>query len=86
MSVEKTVIDLDETVQRLRYTCPRGHRSWEPTNCHFYCKQCASAHDDVDPAFDVLNDAKTGAELERDEVELTTEMGSYKDCYKGEPR
>ena len=84
MSAHKTVIDLDNTVQRLRYTCPRGHRSWEPTNYHYYCKQCASAHEDVDPAFDELHDQKTGATLARDEVELMTEMGSYKDCYKGQ--
>ena len=56
--------------------CPRGHRSWEPTNHHFWCQKCA-ASDDYDGVFQMLRDRKTGAELSRDRVRLVTPVGPY---------
>ncbi|ELZ92981.1 hypothetical protein C440_12709 [Haloferax mucosum ATCC BAA-1512] len=61
-------------MDRWRYTCPRGHRTWEPTNHHFWCERCASA-ENVDGAFDQLRDKVTGELFARDEVLLLTETG-----------
>jgi hypothetical protein len=75
-------IRLDDKADRWRWTCPAGHRSWEPTNNHFWCKQCAqSAADhaaDVDPVFHELRDEGTGDTYERDELTLITPAGRYK--------
>lgn len=80
-SKARTVIDLDDEHDRRKWRCPRGHMSWEPTNNHFWCKACSDGWD-VDPEFaELVNDA-TGEMLERDEVELITEMGHYKALYK----
>ena len=78
----KTVINLDDEHDRRKWRCPRGHMSWEPTNNHFWCSKCANSWD-VDPEFDQLANDATGDTLERDEVQLITEMGNYKALYKG---
>ena len=74
-------IQLNDDTDRWRWTCPAGHRSWEPTNHHFWCQQCAkiaSDHgDDVDPVFHKLRDQTTGNTYERDEVTLMTPAGPY---------
>lgn len=70
-----TTIHLENDTDRWRYTCPRGHRNWEPTNRHFWCQSCARAHDDPDPTFYELTDATTGEQLHRDELELVTPAG-----------
>lgn len=64
-----TQIDTDDWVDRSRYVCPRGHRSWEPTNHHFWCARCASSYD-VDPEFDELHDKRTDETIPREEVTL----------------
>jgi hypothetical protein len=33
-------IKLEEEMDRWAWTCPAGHRSWRPTNNHFWCQQC----------------------------------------------
>ncbi|WP_311170635.1 hypothetical protein [Halobellus ordinarius] len=86
MSQAVTEIDLDDEADRWRYTCPRGHRDWTPSNYHFICSACARSHDDVDPAFEDLRDKKTGRMLAREEVKLTTDVGDYVDLYKGGER
>jgi len=84
MSKTVMTIDLDESADRWRFVCPRGHRDWEPTNYHFWCAACArSLADDVDPEFDELKDKKTGRTLGRSEVRLKTKVGDYVDLYKG---
>lgn len=82
MSVQKRTIDLDDTIDRRRYRCPRGHCDWEPTNHHYYCASCARSWE-FDGEFERLHDQKTGELLERDEVTLETEAGSYVELFKG---
>lgn len=64
------VIDLDNTLDRQRYRCPRGHAKWEPWNGYLYCWSCSSHNWDVDPQFEELHDKKTGETLRRDDVEF----------------
>jgi len=77
-------IDLEDEGDRWRYICPAGHRSWEPTNNHFWCQACASASSwqDVDPEFEELVDRKEGKSLKREDVHLVTPRGEYRDLYK----
>ena len=79
-----TTIHLEDETDRWRFTCPRGHRNWEPTNRHFWCQTCSRSHDDVDPAFDALHDAKTGESIHRDELELLTPVGPLDHGSRGE--
>jgi hypothetical protein len=69
-------IEIENRHDRWRYVCPMGHRSWEPTNHHFWCKLCAN-HEDDDGTFDALLDRKTDELLQREEVRLLTEAGPY---------
>lgn len=76
----RTQIKLEKRADRWRWVCPNGHRSWEPTNEHFWCATCARTHGaDVEPSFEELRDQKTDKLLDRDEVELLTEAGPYRD-------
>lgn len=76
----RTQIELEDKADRWRYVCPAGHRSWEPTNEHFWCAACASGPDaDVNPSFTQLRDQKTDDLLDRDDVELLTDAGPYTD-------
>ena len=78
-------IHLDDEGDRWRFVCPRGHRTWEPTNHHFWCQACAESPDlDIDPVFHELHDLTTGDELERGDVRLVTEMGEYADIRRSE--
>lgn len=63
-------LDTDDPVQRWRYRCPRGHTAFEPSNHHWYCGECARSHNDVDPEFTELLDARTGDVYERDAVNV----------------
>lgn len=76
----RETINLDKHVDRWRWACPNGHRNWEPTNEHFWCQQCARAHD-LDPVFHELHDTRSGETYERDELRLETCAGAYKDVY-----
>ena len=73
---EKTTVRIEDEEDRWRFTCPRYHRSWEPTNHHFWCQQCA-ALEGVDAVFDQLRDSKTGLHYDRDEIQLLTPWGPY---------
>jgi hypothetical protein len=56
-------IDWGDELDRWRYTCPQGHRDWEPTNSHAWCAACAQAighNPDADPEFYELLDQRTG--------------------------
>jgi len=75
-------IDLDDELDRWKWRCPRGHRSWEPTNEHFWCSKCASAWD-VDPEFEELTNDRSGESYEREQVTLTSEMGDYRALKRG---
>lgn len=73
---EKQTVRIENRLDRWRFVCPRGHRSWEPTNHHFWCHKCA-AHPDVDGVFYQLLDRKTKKKFERSEVQLLTPVGPY---------
>lgn len=73
---EKTTVHIEDSSDRWRYVCPRGHRTWEPTNHHFWCQSCARA-DGVDGVFHELRDRKTDETHERDEIRLVTPTGPY---------
>ena len=73
---EKQVVRIEDRHDRWRFVCPRGHRSWEPTNHHFWCAKCARLQD-VDGVFHELVDRKTGDEYDRDDVQLLTPAGPY---------
>jgi hypothetical protein len=78
------LIQLNDETDRWRYTCPVGHRSWEPVNSHFWCAKCAQNYSsDVDPEFDELRDRKTDELLARNEVVLETPAGPYEDVREG---
>lgn len=70
------VIDLEDKWERMKWTCPRGHRTWEPTNHHLWCQACSNAWD-VDPSFDELHNAQTGETYHRNEVVLQDSAGTY---------
>jgi hypothetical protein len=53
-------IDLEDFVDRTRYRCPNGHRSWTPTNSHLWCKACSEA-------------AQHGAEVDAEHYEVYDE-------------
>ncbi|SDM14340.1 hypothetical protein SAMN04487949_1019 [Halogranum gelatinilyticum] len=72
----KEVVRIQDRRDRWRFVCPRGHRSWEPTNHHFWCQQCASTFD-VEATFDELRDQKTGRSVGRRQVRLVTPVGPY---------
>lgn len=73
---DKQPVKIEDKVDRWRFTCPRGHRDWEPTNHHFWCAMCARA-EGVDGVFDQLRDQRDGGLLGRDEVRLLTPVGPY---------
>ena len=76
-------IQLENETDRWRYTCPVGHRSWEPVNGHFWCSKCAKNYgDEVEPEFDQLRDRKTHELLSRSEVVLETPAGPYQDVHR----
>jgi hypothetical protein len=78
------VIDLDDETDRWAWTCPTGHRSWEPTNHHFWCQRCArGSADDVEPEFEELRDQRNGETIPRDEVRLVRGSDSYQDLRGG---
>jgi hypothetical protein len=79
---EATIIDLDDDRARQRYRCPRGHTNWEPLSDAFYCRSCARQDrhgtTGAEPHFDALEDAETGARIDRDAVTLQTEHGDWR--------
>ena len=72
----KEVVRIEDEADRWRFLCPRGHRTWEPTNHHFWCQLCAR-RDDADGVFYELRDQKTDTLLKRDRVQLLTDSGPY---------
>jgi len=71
-------IDVDDRRDRWRWVCPRGHRSWEPTNGHFWCKQCARA-DGAAGVFHELRDKRSGDTVAREDIVLETAAGPYRE-------
>lgn len=66
-------IDRSNPAERYRWTCPRGHTSWSPTNSHLLCASCSRQSeqgDDVSPEWYELLDQKTGELVPYSQVEL----------------
>lgn len=72
----RETVAIEDELDRWRFTCPRGHRSWEPTNHHFWCASCARVNG-VDGVFHELLDRRDGRLLAREDVRLLTEAGPY---------
>jgi hypothetical protein len=75
MPATKREIRLSNSADRWRFCCPAGHRSWEPTNNHFWCQQCASRAVGPDPEFYELHDRKTDELIDRDQIEVVDDGG-----------
>jgi 5-methylcytosine-specific restriction endonuclease McrA len=76
MSHAETV-QIDDRVDRWRFTCPEGHRSWEPTNHHFWCAKCARDAPESEGTFQRLRDTRDDRLLAREDVRLLDEVGPY---------
>lgn len=66
-------IDAYDDADRWQWVCPQGHRSWEATNNHFWCKQCADQQQqgaDVEPEFSELVNQSTRETFQRDEITI----------------
>jgi len=72
------IIRLEDETDRWQWVCPNGHRSWEPTNSHFWCVSCAR-HTDADGDFGQLRNKSTGEVHDREELRLVTPAGPYQD-------
>ena len=83
--MSKTTIDLDDEIDRWKWVCPRGHRSWEATNHNFWCAECARTYagDDYDPEFDELHNLATNETVHRDDLRLLTRVGPYDTLREG---
>lgn len=73
---KKQVVRIEDRTDRWRFTCPRYHRSWEPTNHHFWCERCSKI-EGVDAVFYELRDRKTGELRAREEVRLMDGTGPF---------
>jgi rubredoxin len=85
-SDDRTVIDLDDPIDRRAWRCPAGHTQWEPTNEHFYCRTCGATAQqgaDVDPSFEHLRDERTGDLVPREAIRLETGVGRWRDLHGG---
>jgi hypothetical protein len=75
-----TEVNIDDELDRWRWACPNGHRSWEPTNNHFWCQQCARHHE-ASGEFDRLHDRRADETVGREEIVLMTDVGPYREVY-----
>ena len=69
-------VQIDDRADRWRWVCPNGHRSWEPTNHHFWCQACARRAE-LDGVFQQLMDKKTGRQYAREDVRLLSAGGPH---------
>ena len=80
MTGRKTKIDLSDESDRWEWRCPVGHTAWEPTNFHFWCRQCArswSHNDDIEPEFQQLRNDRTDELVAREDVRLVYGEDAY---------
>jgi len=74
---DRVTVNIEDRVDRWRFTCPNGHRSWEPTNHHFWCAKCARDAVETDGVFHALRDKRDGREIAREDVRLVDRVGPY---------
>lgn len=57
-------IDRSVPSEKYRYTCPRGHSSWDPCGNHLWCGECARQHarkdEEIETEYWELEDQVTG--------------------------
>ncbi|GAB7010450.1 hypothetical protein [Halorubrum trueperi] len=78
MTDERRTIRLFDKEERNCYHCPRGHVAWFPIKDEFHCTRCTLNGEDV-TRFDELTDSDTGETIARDDVELLTAFGPYRE-------
>lgn len=70
-------IDVTDTVDKWRYVCPEGHRSWEVTPNYFWCKICSNHETGLDgtdsATFEELRDLTDESLVHRDDVVINEE-------------
>lgn len=69
----EVVIDRRDALNRYRFTCPRGHTTWDRTNNHIWCPSCRQEAEhgaDVDPEWFVVLDNQTDEEIPWERVRL----------------
>ncbi|MFC7044127.1 hypothetical protein ACFQH6_00735 [Halobacteriaceae archaeon GCM10025711] len=63
-------IDTRDPADRWRYTCPKGHRNWEPSSDGFHCRTCDERPWFDQAVFDDLRDERTGNLVPRRRIRL----------------
>lgn len=69
---ERSLIEIDTTDPgvKWRYTCPREHRTFEPTNGGIWCRAC-EMDDGIDRAhYHTIRDQREGELIDFDRVRL----------------
>lgn len=73
-SKDEVEIDRSIDVVRWRYTCPKGHSDWYPTNNHVWCKGCRRAieagHDDLEAEYHEILDQRSGETIHWSRIKL----------------
>lgn len=62
------VIDVSDSANKWRYTCPRGHRAFEATNGGIWCRPCE--HDEGDGHHREIQDKREKELISMDRVRL----------------
>jgi len=73
----EVVIDRRDALDRYRFTCPRGHTTWDRTNNHIWCGSCRQEGEhgaDVDPEWYVVYDNKEDREIPWAQVTLAEDQ------------
>ena len=73
----EVVIDRSDALDRYRYTCPRGHTTFSPTNSHLWCGSCRQENEhgaDVDPEWYVVYDKKNDEKIPWENVTLAEDQ------------
>lgn len=70
---QTVTIDRSIAAERWRFTCPKGHTDWYPTNQHVWCKGCRRAIEaghELDAEYHAILDQRTGETIPWDAVEM----------------
>jgi hypothetical protein len=65
------IVNRDDDADRWRYRCPNGHATFEPTNSHIWCKQCAEMDDAGEgPEYWEVRDMRTNERIPWSRIEF----------------
>lgn len=76
-STTEVVIDRSDDLDRFRFTCPRGHTTWDRTNNHIWCPSCRREGEhgaDVDPEWYVVYDKQREEKIPWEQVTLAEDQ------------